>query len=256
MNGSIMPGNFQGGINNKLHIDIDGNFDNRANNNVGRIDANGSSHAPYIEGSYIRPNSHEAKTNKSDQFKAAMIAMERKNGHVITGTKEASQFQRMLNGDFSDDQRHIVDSGPTKCAVKPVMTDEDIARCKPSRDAPNRLSTPTTDAAPYYRLNDLVDAVWQLDVAKVDLVLRQGVDINGHDGSGITPLIAAIKINNLNMVRLLTSKGANPNLRNSAGISPIVIAKTIRFPNAELIDFLMASGAINPFTQNGNQLRQ
>lgn len=49
---------------------------------------------------------------------------------VITGTKEASNYQRLLSGDFSDDQRHIVDSGPTKCVVKPVMTDEDLARCK------------------------------------------------------------------------------------------------------------------------------
>ena len=48
---------------------------------------------------------------------------------AITGTKEASDYQRLLGGGGSD-ERHIVDSGPTKCVVKPVMTDEDFARCK------------------------------------------------------------------------------------------------------------------------------
>lgn len=52
------------------------------------------------------------------------------SSRVITGTKEASDYQRVLNGDFSSNQRHIVDSGRTKCVIKPVMTDEDLALCK------------------------------------------------------------------------------------------------------------------------------
>lgn len=59
----------------------------------------------------------------NNQAQAVMDAMERKNGHVISGTKEASQYQRALSGDFSA-------YGSPKCIYKAVMTDDEIARCR------------------------------------------------------------------------------------------------------------------------------
>jgi tetratricopeptide (TPR) repeat protein len=98
-----------------------------------------------------------------------------------------------------------------------------------------------------YSFLDLRRAVEKSDIAKVDLILGQGFDINKRDGSGQTLLIAAISNNDLNMVKHLIHKGADPNLPGLDGYSPIIRAKTASRPNAEIIQFLKTAGAFDQY---------
>jgi hypothetical protein len=54
------------------------------------------------------------------------------------------------------------------------------------------------------------------DVAGMKRLLDAGYDPNAHDSAGYTPLIAAARAGNVEMIRLLTSRGANPNLPDTA----------------------------------------
>lgn len=68
-------------------------------------------------------NNPAATPAVNNQAQYLMEAMERKNGHVISGTKEANQYQRALSGDFSAYRS-------TDCIYKTVMTEVEIARCR------------------------------------------------------------------------------------------------------------------------------
>jgi len=109
-------------------------------------------------------------------------------------------------------------------------------------------SLPARNPIVAYSINDLMEGVGHSDMTLVDHILAQGMDINRHDGTGLTPLIIAIENNDLKMVKHLINKGADPNIpRQHDGYLPIVVAKTQSRPNAELIEFLKSSGAQNPF---------
>jgi hypothetical protein len=54
------------------------------------------------------------------------------------------------------------------------------------------------------------------DMASMKRMLDAGLDPNAHDSAGYTPLIAAARAGHAEMIRLLTSRGADPNLRDAA----------------------------------------
>ena len=115
---------------------------------------------------------------------------------------------------------------------------------------------PAVNPAAAYTFDDLINSVWHSDTKSVDHLLELGMDVNRRDGSGLTPLIVAVENNDLNMVKHLLAKGADPNIpRQHDGFTPIVIAKTTSKPNAELIELLKSSGASNPFDQSVNSIR-
>jgi ankyrin repeat protein len=67
------------------------------------------------------------------------------------------------------------------------------------------------------------------------------------DASLGTPLITAINNGDIKMVRLLLSKGADPNLKSSYGEFPLFIA--LQMEHRELIALLIKHGA-DPTTKN------
>ncbi|MGE3725908.1 MAG: ankyrin repeat domain-containing protein [Candidatus Sericytochromatia bacterium] len=76
--------------------------------------------------------------------------------------------------------------------------------------------------------NPAVDPDWQAALHNyaqlIALFMRQGMDINGKV-YGETSLIAALKQKQLDFVRLLLKAGANPNLADAFGHTPLEIAK-------------------------------
>ncbi len=54
------------------------------------------------------------------------------------------------------------------------------------------------------------------DVDAMKRMLDEGLDPNARDATGYTPLIAAARSGNVAMIRLLTSRNANPNRRDAA----------------------------------------
>lgn len=70
------------------------------------------------------------------------------------------------------------------------------------------------------------DAASRHDFAAIQAMLANGLDLNQHDGTGYTPLIAAARAGDAEMLRFLVERGADPNLSDQAvsGWSPLLHA--------------------------------
>ena len=63
-------------------------------------------------------------------------------------------------------------------------------------------------------IDDLIRAVWDCDTKKAVELIDGGVDVNGKDANGTYPLLLACSYkDNDEMIEILLSKGANPNIR-------------------------------------------
>jgi len=71
-------------------------------------------------------------------------------------------------------------------------------------------------------VDDLITAVWSMDTKKAAELIDGGVDVNGKDAKGTYPLILACSYkDNDEMIELLLSKGADPNVRGPNGETPL-----------------------------------
>jgi ankyrin repeat protein len=87
----------------------------------------------------------------------------------------------------------------------------------------------------------LINAAEKNHVEIVDLLLRRGANSNIQDNIGSTPLLAGA--NNPQIVRLLLAAGANPNIYNYNKLSPLLLA--VKRNNIESVKLLLDAGA-NP----------
>lgn len=62
------------------------------------------------------------------------------------------------------------------------------------------------------------------DEVYLRFLLQKGADANLRDGKGNTPLLLAVTLGQTGMIPILTAAGANPNLGNSAGETPLIRA--------------------------------
>jgi ankyrin repeat protein len=83
------------------------------------------------------------------------------------------------------------------------------------------------------------------DAAGMKRMLDAGLDPNAHDSSGYTPLIAAARAGNVEMIRLLTSRSANPNLSDTAVNSWTPLLHAVHKAQPRAISALLDAGA-NP----------
>ena len=72
----------------------------------------------------------------------------------------------------------------------------------------------------------------------IDLVLDQNLDINKKNALGNTALFYAVFYsgNSLKLIKRLISMGADPNMKNKAGVSPLILANTMS--NEEVKQFM------------------
>ncbi|CAN0527134.1 unnamed protein product, partial [Scytosiphon promiscuus] len=84
------------------------------------------------------------------------------------------------------------------------------------------LLLPTSDMGGKL-LHDYVNMVMQ-DVAMVSGLLRGGAFLDWQDGTGDTPLHRAAHFHHATISRILLQAGADPNLRDHRGVSPLYIA--------------------------------
>jgi hypothetical protein len=91
-------------------------------------------------------------------------------------------------------------------------------------------------------VHELAVAAFLGDAAKVQALLKPGVDINALDGKyGCTPLAAAANNGQAETARFLLEHGADPNIRDTKGMAPIMHAITAG--NAAVVEALLAHGA-------------
>jgi ankyrin repeat protein len=86
------------------------------------------------------------------------------------------------------------------------------------------------------------------NIAKVQLLLDQGVDINKPDMNGSTPLFIAAQYGHLEIVNALLEKGADINKANNISLTPLIIA--ILNDRVEVVKALLEKGADINITNN------
>ena len=87
----------------------------------------------------------------------------------------------------------------------------------------------------------LYEAVNSFDAAAVGSLIEEGADPNSIYITGYTPLMRAVEIRQLEIVRQLLKSGADPNLRDRNGRSTAEIA--IEADSAEIVEVLLKGGA-------------
>ena len=88
---------------------------------------------------------------------------------------------------------------------------------------------------------ELLMAVGQGHVARVDTLLKAGANVNTvHPPWHLTPLLAASELN-FDMVKLLVARGAQVNVHDRDGITPLMRAITLR--DLRMVRLLLDAGA-------------
>lgn len=72
-------------------------------------------------------------------------------------------------------------------------------------------------------------------------LLQKGADPNLRDGGGNTPLLLAVQTGQSDMIPILTAARANPNLGNQSGVTPLILATQGR--NIDMVRALLAAKA-------------
>jgi ankyrin repeat protein len=93
---------------------------------------------------------------------------------------------------------------------------------------------------PPLRLTPLLVAS-ELSFDMVKLLVARGAEVNVHDRDGLTPLMKAIVLRDLRMVKLLVSAGAQINATDQRGHTALTHA--VLRSDADILKFLIAHGA-------------
>jgi ankyrin repeat protein len=119
-----------------------------------------------------------------------------------------------------------------------VVDDSDAAKSAEPAETPVPL-TPRDEA--------LLQDVWDGDLAKVELIVKKGANVNSAEPKKKrTPLMLAATKRNLDVVRFLVEKGADVNARDSDGQTALMYACRQRFndvPDNSVAIFLLDNGA-------------
>lgn len=92
----------------------------------------------------------------------------------------------------------------------------------------------TTTSGRWNRLHRSLNVPDKTPAEVIKFYVDNGVEVNGQDGSGATPLHYAVRSNNTPAVKILLEAGADPNISDCEGVTP--------FDNSfakERLDFVM-----------------
>lgn len=79
------------------------------------------------------------------------------------------------------------------------------------------------------------------DLTWMQFLVGKGANVNIRDAKGVTPLVVACSLNFVDGVEFLVSKGAHVDESNNAGETPLITAVHNR--NPEMVKVLLAAGA-------------
>ncbi|MDB5969729.1 MAG: ankyrin repeat protein [Hydrocarboniphaga sp.] len=131
-----------------------------------------------------------------------------------------------------------------------------LAGCAASPSVPSAaVEKPATEAdalSQQDRLAFFINDVRRGECDKIEPALKSGLPINGFDNLDQTPLIAAVSQNQVACVKQLIARGADVNLADHAGWSPLIHAAYFG-SGEELLSLLVDHGA-NVNAQNNRGL--
>ena len=127
-----------------------------------------------------------------------------------------------------------------------AVRERDGAKAKQLIDRPGSISVNSRD--PATGESGLHVVVKGRDQPWLGFLLVNGANMNLRDNQGNTPLMAAASIGNDEAADLLLRVGAAPNLANSRGETPLITAVQTR--NVNLVRLLLAAGADPRQTDN------
>lgn len=79
------------------------------------------------------------------------------------------------------------------------------------------------------------------DMTYLRFLLQKGADANLRDRSGTTPLLLAVRQGQADMIPVLIAGRANPNLADQSGVTPLILATQLR--NIDMVRLLLAAKA-------------
>jgi ankyrin repeat protein len=95
--------------------------------------------------------------------------------------------------------------------------------------------------------NNIIDAVKNIDIISLNILLAGGADIDTADENGNTPLMLASEIGNLRMFRIIIAHSPNLDARNKMNETALTIAA--ENGQTEIAKILVQNGA-NPYARN------
>ncbi|MEX0904461.1 MAG: ankyrin repeat domain-containing protein [Balneolaceae bacterium] len=81
-----------------------------------------------------------------------------------------------------------------------------------------------TTSTEFVLANSLFEAIHNIDIVSLNVLLAEGADVDSVDEAGNTPLMLASKIGNPRMMKILLAHNPNVNKRNNIGKSALMIA--------------------------------
>ncbi len=96
-------------------------------------------------------------------------------------------------------------------------------------------------------------AGWNENPIFIEYLLNNGFSINDRDSSGNTPVIYAAQNCNINIIKMLVEKGADPTKANDLGITPLFLCSNgVLGNNIEMARYLIEKGVdVNAKTDEG-----
>jgi hypothetical protein len=144
----------------------------------------------------------------------------------------------------------------TTVAKEPASTEpEPLAKAQAAPAAAAAAAAPAAPAEPagyqrpanlrdlYGRYNDLITATVMRDGAAVKELLADGKSPNVRQSDGSTPLMIAVGNGDAEIASILLAKGADPNLHASGGASALSVARSRGAAGAGMVQLLQRSGA-------------
>jgi ankyrin repeat protein len=103
------------------------------------------------------------------------------------------------------------------------------------------FSAPPKEAGPVPRPGYLFQALWDEDVDRIRDLLGKGADPNAQTGCGTRPLLIAAKKGNTEIIKMLVENGAKVDGRDKTGLTPLMSAASAG--KARNVEVLIAAAA-------------
>lgn len=88
----------------------------------------------------------------------------------------------------------------------------------------NEVNKPETKGTDIEIVDNLIEAINDIDIVSMNVLLAEGANVDTVDQNGNTPLMLASKIGNPRMVKIILAHNPDVNMKNNEGNTALMIA--------------------------------